>query len=145
MADIYSDLRSLVFADPSHRAKWAEDRYVPNVTFHFDREYGDFSEFLLYKFFAKLTEQFGNPIYPVEINDGCIMAKATLPNPLDYLGRDFRLMMLTDEHYHELFREYDVNIIYVHNFDSGKQYDSKHNIDAHHFKVDETGKPLPIS
>ena len=121
MDDIHRELRSLILGPTNWVAQQSVIAGMPEVTFHLNRDHDRLSHFLAYKFVGELSDNFGKRVAPAKIKDACIMISVALEDRHDYLGRDFRYAMLVDENYHELFRDFSVDAIYLQRFDSDEE------------------------
>ena len=111
---------------------------VPKVVFQIDADYNELSGFIAYDFITELAQQYGEPILPIEVKDGCVSVTVTVENTIDRYGVDFRLLALQDAGFHDVFHRYKVQQFFVHSFPGESNLD--HNIA---FVIDDAGKPVP--
>lgn len=104
-----------------------------------DRDFNDTAPFIAFDFIVELHQRYGKEIIPIELKDGCIGLTMSLADGLDFQNVDFRYLMLASPIYHDIFRRYGVNKIYLHDFPA----DQDSNIGHNKFIVDEMGKPVP--
>ena len=141
MNAVYGDLkRSVFFWDEETPDSTGGHDARPRVTFHMDRKFNDLTPFILYDFVVELYQEFGTTFSISKIKDACIIMDVRLDKYTDYLGRDFRYMMLTSPEYHNIFSRYGVDAIYLHNFPAADG-----NLDCHRFSVGRAGRPVPSS
>lgn len=133
----YQEIKTRLFGDADWKALYQESRGQPRVHFQLSREFNDTSCFVVYDFLVELYQNFGKPFHPVDVVEGCVSVVARLDEVRDSRGRDFRHLMLTDPAYHDIFRRYDVDLIYLHGFPI------VHNSDYHRFKTNKLGIPQP--
>jgi hypothetical protein len=139
-AEFYSALRAQVFGDTDWKAEYQRTfaSAKPRVNFQLDRPYDSTAPFVAYDFLVELYQLYGYPVHPVQLERGCIGIAVQLSSPMDYLGRDFRYLMLKDPEYHDLFRRFGVQAMFLHNFPSAGNDDN-----YSRFRTDELGTPRP--
>jgi hypothetical protein len=75
----------------------------------------------------------------MDFANGCVAVEVALLRGHDYLGRDFRYLMLTNDTYHAIFRNYSVSDIYIRGFPHARGQIP--NMDCPRFRVNSDGRP----
>ena len=140
--EYYQFLRAAVFGDTDWKLLSRQARGKPKASFQLDREFSDTSAFIAYDFLVELYQNFGKPVVPIGIDSGCINISTRIDEFQNDHGEDIRYLMLINSEFHDLFRRFGVQAIFLHAFPSGGQ-ERLANIDCHVLKVDNNGIPKP--
>jgi hypothetical protein len=138
-AEYYAGLRRSVFEGPDQTSKNFRLMGVPKVRFILQKQFDFGAPFIAYDFLVDLSQAFGRHFKLMDFANGCVAVEVALLRGHDYLGRDFRYLMLTNDTYHAIFRNYSVSDIYIRGFPHARGQIP--NVDCPRFRVNSDGRP----